>query len=209
MNTPIPRGLIASVLVVGIALAGTAACDDDPVAPSAASQSDAEAKGDDTDGGSETSAATTSGVGVTALVSTREPDDGAPVVEVRFEPTSGSFSSYQAELRFPEATEIAGSETPEAGFHVVNTDPAEEEGRVRVAGFAADGFSAAPRVQLELASGETVEADALELDVEVAGTEVGEEIEQSEIQVRVDAVTPPADSLERTRPPTPSGAPGR
>lgn len=207
MTMPRPRAFAAFVVVAGVALAGTSACGDDPVAPESASQTGAETGSEEGDEGSDTSTATTSEAGVTALISTTETDDGTHVVDVRFEPEMGEFSSYQAELRFPEATEIAASETPKSDYHVVNADLAEEEGRVRVAGFAPDGFSSPPRVRLELASDKGVDADALELDVEVAGTAAGEQIDRSEIQVRVDADTPPSGNLERTRRPSVSGSP--
>lgn len=197
MHTTKRGRLTIGLLAAGMALTVPVACGDDPVSSDGRSAGDTESM--------EVPGAAEAPASVRAEVTLDETTGGDQVVTIRLEPLAGALASYQAELRIAGGAEVAEVRTRDSDYHVVNEETAPD-GKVRLAGFAAEAFSAPPRFELRLAPDETIRAEDLALDVEVAGVPEGEEIPGAEIDVEIGG---DAGGQPLKAPAGPSRAPGK
>jgi hypothetical protein len=91
------------------------------------------------------------------------------------------LSSYQGALRFDTAKmSLLNVVLPKSDFHLVNRLD-EENGSVRFAGFAVDGFGGVVDIGLSFESEVPIRSGDVTFDLGVLGTPVGSEIRREEI----------------------------
>jgi hypothetical protein len=107
--------------------------------------------------------------------------DGSQVLTLRIGSGQYRLSSYQGSLSFDAAKmRLVSVGAPETDFHLVNEDDAED-GLLRYAGFAVDGFTSPVELSLSFQTGLPIESGDVRFDLDVLGTDVGSEIRPGQV----------------------------
>jgi hypothetical protein len=106
---------------------------------------------------------------------------GIQEVTLRIGSEQFSLSSYQGSLQFDTAkVSLLNVVLPGGDFHLVNRQEAEN-GTVRFAGFAVDGFPTAIEVGLSFETLAPMRSGDVQFELDVLGTNVGSKIRDEEV----------------------------
>ena len=106
---------------------------------------------------------------------------GVQEVAVWMEADDNRLGAYQARLRFDfSVLNYEGSESSDEGFRVLNAEKVQE-GELRFAGFAAEGFDDPEVIRIRFESDRQVEPGELTLLIEAIGTLEGEAVPEAKM----------------------------
>jgi hypothetical protein len=121
--------------------------------------------------------------GIRAAVVLEQNDRDGVVLAVRFDETAERLGAYQGSLTFKtDVYRFVEASVPEDGYRVFN-DATAEQGVIKFAGFAVEGFSEREALRVQLRPRATFDPSKIGLLIDVVGTLEGVAIPRQRVAV--------------------------